>query len=383
MDGEALDNNVMLSIPLEVVTEILSRLPFKPLQRFKCVCKAWLHLLTKDSYFAKLHCKRVMVGMARKYDHDLDMFGPRRNFSWYIFFIKKEEIPIPADDQPLLDEVYQCFYGNCMTYSFQNFVRILNASGFPQRPCYTQPFVSFCNGSYVLEHARYRGGYLESNWCYPFAVFAPSAIYIAPTRKTCQRLKRSMQDRSFRGTKIHIFADENILPKVKFLSNHDVIIGTPPCVFYMLQRHSFGLDFIRKFVLYEADELFSRGHKPEIYGIFKLLPKNVDVRVITGTITAEAIEIPRVFWNKSKKEWRRDIPVSNALDDLRKSQWIVEKPRTNALDELKKSLRVERVKRVKCDSELASMIACGKVKNKERRKRRSTISWNPHLKKHM
>lgn len=38
--------------------EILSWLPFKTLQRFKCVCKLWRRLLTDDSYFGKLHCRR-------------------------------------------------------------------------------------------------------------------------------------------------------------------------------------------------------------------------------------------------------------------------------------------------------------------------------------
>ncbi|KAL5710458.1 hypothetical protein ACHQM5_021017 [Ranunculus cassubicifolius] len=45
-------------VPQEVVMEILSWLPIKPLLRFKCVSKTWLQLLTSDPHFINLHTQR-------------------------------------------------------------------------------------------------------------------------------------------------------------------------------------------------------------------------------------------------------------------------------------------------------------------------------------
>ncbi|RZB41108.1 hypothetical protein D0Y65_055380 [Glycine soja] len=41
----------------ELIEEILSRLPVKPLIQFKCVCKGWNSLMS-DPYFIKLHLSK-------------------------------------------------------------------------------------------------------------------------------------------------------------------------------------------------------------------------------------------------------------------------------------------------------------------------------------
>ncbi|XP_071926676.1 putative F-box protein At1g53550 [Coffea arabica] len=43
----------MAELPIEIVTDVLSRLPLKALFRCKCVCKTWCNLLS-DSWFVKL-----------------------------------------------------------------------------------------------------------------------------------------------------------------------------------------------------------------------------------------------------------------------------------------------------------------------------------------
>ncbi|GAA0175646.1 hypothetical protein LIER_41953 [Lithospermum erythrorhizon] len=48
----------MLILPDDVITDILSRLPVKPLLRFRCVCKPWLDLIDSP-VFIKLHLNKT------------------------------------------------------------------------------------------------------------------------------------------------------------------------------------------------------------------------------------------------------------------------------------------------------------------------------------
>jgi len=118
-----------------------------------------------------------------------------------------------------------------------------------------------------------------------------------------------------------------------------VVVGTPGRVFDMLRRQSLRQDYIKMFVLDEADEMLSRGFKDQvcihtgfqvslhclfrdlralswlflffeflfliiffpgcqIYDIFQLLPSKVQVGVFSATMPPEALEITRKFMNK-------------------------------------------------------------------------------------
>ncbi|KAK7245809.1 hypothetical protein RIF29_40660 [Crotalaria pallida] len=43
------------TLPIELIIEILARLPMKFLMQFKCVCKSWETLISRDPKFAKKH----------------------------------------------------------------------------------------------------------------------------------------------------------------------------------------------------------------------------------------------------------------------------------------------------------------------------------------
>jgi len=57
-----------------------------------------------------------------------------------------------------------------------------------------------------------------------------------------------------------------------------VVVGTPGRVYDMLRRRALRPDYIKAFVLDEADEMLSRGFKDQIYDIFQLLPSTLQVR---------------------------------------------------------------------------------------------------------
>ena len=77
-----------------------------------------------------------------------------------------------------------------------------------------------------------------------------------------------------------------------------VVVGTPGRVFDMLRRHSLRPDYIKMFVLDEADKMLSRSFKDQIYDIFQLLPSKILVGVFSATMPLEALEITRKFMSK-------------------------------------------------------------------------------------
>ena len=56
-----------------------------------------------------------------------------------------------------------------------------------------------------------------------------------------------------------------------------IVVGTPGRVFDMISRKVLRPNDIKQFVLDEADEMLSRGFKDQIYDVFKLVPREVQV----------------------------------------------------------------------------------------------------------
>ena len=52
---------------------------------------------------------------------------------------------------------------------------------------------------------------------------------------------------------------------------------------------------IRIFVLDEADEMLSRGFKDQIYDVFRLLPSDMQVILVSATMPAEVLDVTSRF----------------------------------------------------------------------------------------
>merc|ERR1711911_513666 len=74
-----------------------------------------------------------------------------------------------------------------------------------------------------------------------------------------------------------------------------VVVGTPGRVFDMINRRALRTDKIRIFVLDEADEMLSRGFKDQIYDVFKNLPPQVQVNLLSATMPDEVMEVTNQF----------------------------------------------------------------------------------------
>lgn len=90
---------------------------------------------------------------------------------------------------------------------------------------------------------------------------------MAPTRELAQQIEKVMRALGdYLGVKVHacvggtsVREDQRILS-----AGVHVVVGTPGRVFDMLRRQSLRADYIKMFVLDEADEMLSRGFKDQV-----------------------------------------------------------------------------------------------------------------------
>ncbi|KAK7354632.1 hypothetical protein VNO80_20097 [Phaseolus coccineus] len=202
------------------------------------------------------------------------------------------------------DEVYESFDAMGLQ---ENLLRGIYAYGFEKPSAIQQRgIVPFCKGLDVIQQAQSGTG-KTATFCsgilqqLDYNVTECQALVLAPTRELAQQIEKVMRALGdYLGVKVHacvggtsVREDQRILS-----SGVHVVVGTPGRVFDMLRRQSLRPDYIKMFVLDEADEMLSRGFKDQIYDIFQLLPSKIQVGVFSATMPPEALEITRKFMNK-------------------------------------------------------------------------------------
>ncbi|XP_024630521.1 eukaryotic initiation factor 4A-6 [Medicago truncatula] len=161
------------------------------------------------------------------------------------------------------------------------------------------------------------------------------ALVLAPTMELVLQIKEVMQDLGrFHGVKIHACVGGTSVPKEdrqRFLKvgGVHIIVGTPRCVYDMLQRGRTRLDCIKMFVMDEVDQMLSLGFKDKIDEIFKLLPCKIQVGVISATMPPEALEITRKFMKKpvtiqAKPDELTLEGIKQFYVDVEKEEWKLE-----------------------------------------------------------
>ncbi|KAI3709682.1 hypothetical protein L2E82_39448 [Cichorium intybus] len=202
------------------------------------------------------------------------------------------------------DEVYDSFDAMGLQ---ENLLRGIYAYGFEKPSAIQQRgIVPFTKGLDVIQQAQSGTG-KTATFCsgvlqqLDYNVVECQALVLAPTRELAQQIEKVMRALGdYLGVKVHacvggtsVREDQRILS-----AGVHVVVGTPGRVFDMLRRQSLRSDYIKMFVLDEADEMLSRGFKDQIYDIFQLLPPKVQVGVFSATMPPEALEITRKFMNK-------------------------------------------------------------------------------------
>jgi len=74
-----------------------------------------------------------------------------------------------------------------------------------------------------------------------------------------------------------------------------VVVGTPGRVYDMIARKSLRTQFIKIFVLDEADEMLSRGFKDQIKEVFKFLEEDIQVILLSATMPEDVLDVSTHF----------------------------------------------------------------------------------------
>lgn len=124
------------------------------------------------------------------------------------------------------------------------------------------------------------------------------ALILAPTRELAQQIQKvvtALGDHL--KVKCHAcVGGTSVGTDVATLGDGvQVVVGTPGRVYDMIQRQALKPDRIKMFVLDEADEMLSRGFKDQIYDVFRLLPNDMQVILLSATMPAEVLDVTKRF----------------------------------------------------------------------------------------
>merc|ERR1719309_266008 len=108
-----------------------------------------------------------------------------------------------------------------------------------------------------------------------------------------------------------------------------IVVGTPGRVNDMIGRNALRLENMKMFVLDEADEMLSRGFKDQIYDVFRKLPSNIQVILLSATMPEDVLEVTKRFMRDPinilvKKEELTLEGIKQFYINVEKEEWKLE-----------------------------------------------------------
>ncbi|CAD6188210.1 unnamed protein product [Caenorhabditis auriculariae] len=124
------------------------------------------------------------------------------------------------------------------------------------------------------------------------------ALVMAPTRELAQQIQKVLSALGeYMNVSVHACIGGTSIrdDQRKLESGVHVVVGTPGRVNDMVSRNALHTDSIKMFVLDEADEMLSSGFKDQIYEVFKTMPNDVQVVLLSATMPNEVLEVTAKF----------------------------------------------------------------------------------------
>jgi len=123
-------------------------------------------------------------------------------------------------------------------------------------------------------------------------------LILSPTRELATQIQKviyALGDSM--SVQVHAcIGGKSIADDIKKLeSGVHIVSGTPGRVFDMIQKRSLRTRNIKMLILDEADEMLSRGFKEQIYDVYRYLPPNTQVVLVSATLPHEVLEMTTKF----------------------------------------------------------------------------------------
>jgi len=124
------------------------------------------------------------------------------------------------------------------------------------------------------------------------------ALILSPTRELAIQIQNVVQHLGD-YMNVHTYAcvgGKNVGMDIKKLQHgQQIVSGTPGRVLDVIRRRNLSTRHIKILILDEADELFTKGFKEQIYEIYKQLPSDTQVVVVSATLPPEVLEMTSKF----------------------------------------------------------------------------------------
>merc|ERR1712002_52014 len=158
------------------------------------------------------------------------------------------------------------------------------------------------------------------------------ALVLAPTRELAQQIQKvvlALGD--YQKVKCHACIGGTAVRQdlATLQEGVNVVVGTPGRVFDMINRGALGTNDMKMFVLDEADEMLSRGFKDQIYDVFRKLPTNIQVILLSATMPEDVLEVTKRFMRDPinilvKKEELTLEGIKQFYINVEKEEWKLE-----------------------------------------------------------
>lgn len=131
------------------------------------------------------------------------------------------------------------------------------------------------------------------------------ALIVAPTRELSMQIAFVVHTiGEYMKVKVHACVGGTVVKEdIRMLKQGGihVIVGTPGRIHDMMKHGFLKTDYLKLFVLDEADEMLSRGFKNQIQDIFKYLPGDIQIALFSATLPNEILRLTKHFMREPAK----------------------------------------------------------------------------------
>jgi len=126
-------------------------------------------------------------------------------------------------------------------------------------------------------------------------------VILSPTRELAEQTQRVVQSLGdYMNVKCHAAIGGKSLGldlKAMEQNQAQIVSGTPGRVFDLIQRRALSTRALKALVVDEADEMLNQGFKVQIYDIYRYLPPQTQVVLVSATLPVDVLEMTRQFMN--------------------------------------------------------------------------------------